>query len=834
MAGINRYTQYAPARYEPRAFEEIMQAPRYMREQHDQAEADYSELGDILKDFSNHDIHDELVGEERKRLLDAINSQVDVLNTQGFNKQTSNNFIKLKQAIGEATGPRGTLHRAQAANEAISKGMEDAYAAHKEAGWSDDIAQQYINRDIEEYTKDFQRHGEIKNIQFGRPPKKQNIEEQITKLKSLLGSTKVKKSHDVILGNGAPLPEGTLQELGFAPVYDSRSDKFVFRNPDGYELRLDNFPQVKALMSYISDDWLRPNGAGFLSDAYEQYPIEQRTRDIENLGQVMQTSEYEDMRSINRSVHSPTTSSNSSRTVPTTSDYMYEDNLGTDSIGSSYKEVSNRIQRSLESTLATPRTIRQALEDQRILDEVDTAWENSELYKEYEQDGLFKLEEGVRAIIPEDVLASKSLNALKNSFSYDEEKGGFILRGDVTVNPRAKTLKWMYYEGEDLMPGRIFTQDEVNLVRDYVEGFKDYEKDREVFRDEELSRRGREMKVYRTGANVREAGAQTELKNLGMTLNPNHMQVMSGKVIDGKTGNVSNLDLDVDADTSNIINLIKGDNLEFQRFDVATQGSDIGFFVEAKIKGNRAIKIGKKKLPYTGDDGNTFQFFVGLKDLNTERGSSIAISEALLDYPPEVRHQMEKILRSHTLNPITVGESYEDTAEAIQTYGVDAASYFPGETFTYGAKLGMVAKTVENSSGTDLKPYKQVYTPTISQGASVESIPWSAFLTGFDKLKGEGYDYVLGNLLESVSTDIGGYIDLAKNFPDKSYYINLRNAAQNVTEYPTESLYQQALIEEVIKFFNAASTSSEVVEIDDLTLMENLQNLKLSLRIVQN
>ena len=81
MAVVNRYTQRTPARYNPRSFQELMTAPAYMREQHDNIEAGMAELETAIAQVDPLDLHSNEAKLEQERLYNSITEQADILNS---------------------------------------------------------------------------------------------------------------------------------------------------------------------------------------------------------------------------------------------------------------------------------------------------------------------------------------------------------------------------------------------------------------------------------------------------------------------------------------------------------------------------------------------------------------------------------------------------------------------------------------------------------------------------------------------------------------------------------------------------------------------------------
>lgn len=107
----NRYSQYTWGQYNPLTMQELSLAPVAMRTQHDaaiaKAEASRLQLDPFEKDT--------IRAQELKNQMDAkIASQVDLLNKEGFNPNTTAEMTKLNREYQDLVGPMGEVSKINA------------------------------------------------------------------------------------------------------------------------------------------------------------------------------------------------------------------------------------------------------------------------------------------------------------------------------------------------------------------------------------------------------------------------------------------------------------------------------------------------------------------------------------------------------------------------------------------------------------------------------------------------------------------------------------------------------------------------------------------------
>lgn len=154
----NRYSQYTWGQYNPLTMQELSLAPVAMRTQHDasiaKAEASRLQLDPYEKDAAR--------AQELKNQMDAkISAQVDLLNKEGFNPNTTSEMSKLNKEYQDLVGPMGEVSKINSVKPAIAAAKKAFLESDDAKGNSAEINQ----RRWEEHLAKYKGYtGEGKNI----------------------------------------------------------------------------------------------------------------------------------------------------------------------------------------------------------------------------------------------------------------------------------------------------------------------------------------------------------------------------------------------------------------------------------------------------------------------------------------------------------------------------------------------------------------------------------------------------------------------------------------------------------------------------------------------
>lgn len=279
---VNKYSQYRPARYTPRTLQELMVVPAYKRQKHDQLQQGISTLQQQLNKYDNLDIHDPLVQAEKQRLQEAMNSQLEKLNSEGFNQSNMTDFINFNNDYQNAVGSEGVIGLAHAAKESYLKRRKELIddAIKRGADPTASIAQ--LDRQFQQYADDFDGEN-ITMFQGYNAPQKQDFMKDVKDFKSILGDTvKTVKGDE-----------------RYRIIEDPQTGRLVIATESGSKIIGDNKDQLEFALSELENKWLTEGGEGRRWDEWNMVDPERRATSIFNSINMMRDTSVKDTRGLN-------------------------------------------------------------------------------------------------------------------------------------------------------------------------------------------------------------------------------------------------------------------------------------------------------------------------------------------------------------------------------------------------------------------------------------------------------------------------------------------------------------------------------------------------------
>lgn len=204
----NRYSNGSVSKFNPMSFQEVMFAPSMMRQKHDGSIAAAEAMrikADPLK------VHEIRALQLKQEMDSKISSEVDKINKEGFNANTTQNITRLNREYQDLIAPTGEVGQINAAKQVYAANLKEYIDdATKNKGWSrEDALYNWQNKFANQYTGFGEDGKSIENIgQYGAP-KKVEIMEKLKDTKALLGEQVVNEIQASGYGF-APGPDGSM------------------------------------------------------------------------------------------------------------------------------------------------------------------------------------------------------------------------------------------------------------------------------------------------------------------------------------------------------------------------------------------------------------------------------------------------------------------------------------------------------------------------------------------------------------------------------------------------------------------------------------------------
>jgi hypothetical protein len=107
--GVNRYTSLTPSKFNPLSLEEIMLVPAMQRKKHDDTVKGLEEIRAKLANVDPEDKYFDEAVKLREQLNNKLSSQVEQINTEGFNPNSTGQFLAMNREYQDLMSPTGKL-----------------------------------------------------------------------------------------------------------------------------------------------------------------------------------------------------------------------------------------------------------------------------------------------------------------------------------------------------------------------------------------------------------------------------------------------------------------------------------------------------------------------------------------------------------------------------------------------------------------------------------------------------------------------------------------------------------------------------------------------------
>lgn len=281
MATVNRYTRTQENKYTPRTLQELMIAPAYKRQKHDELEESIAEYDTALSQFGSMYEHDNELKKEQEKLYNQMTQQRDKLDKEGFSKSSKSDFLKFNKDFQRAIGPQGSIGKIQSAKESFEKSRSQILDVAMKQQHDLGETQKRISEQKDIYIADFKETGEIKDFEGVLPPSYHDLDADIKNIKAQLGQKLVVESN-------------SLGDYEIKIDTSSGVPAFVVITEDGHELKSDNLEALKDAEEYLRNKWVSEGGAGRKSAEWNGMDLETIMSAITSGLSMMKESRRED------------------------------------------------------------------------------------------------------------------------------------------------------------------------------------------------------------------------------------------------------------------------------------------------------------------------------------------------------------------------------------------------------------------------------------------------------------------------------------------------------------------------------------------------------------
>jgi hypothetical protein len=241
MATVNRYTKTKNSVYQPRTLQELMVAPAYKRQKHDELDAGIAQYETQLAQANALDLHSEELQNQQKKLYDRMLAQRDKLEAEGFSQSAKSDFLRFNKDYQQAIGPQGTIGKIMKAKE--------VFEANKAAGIENLVKQGYNPDDAAAY---WEEHANKYKEGFDGTT--------INNIEGLYGTgfrDPVAEAHELMQKAGYDA-EALNNDLGTSHIRQDEKGTYVITSK-GYEKYKNNSRGIQGVLDYLNKQVLDPN-----------------------------------------------------------------------------------------------------------------------------------------------------------------------------------------------------------------------------------------------------------------------------------------------------------------------------------------------------------------------------------------------------------------------------------------------------------------------------------------------------------------------------------------------------------------------------------------------
>lgn len=238
---MNRYTQLSSASYNPMTLQELMLAPSYLRQKHDENQNTIAGFETELAKVNRLDVHADLTSARQKELYDELSGFSDELATNGFSNLNKSNLIKFNKKYQSEISPTGLLGKVNAAKQQYDIEKQNYITNATKMGYSPESAINNWEKHSLNYKNQFDGKN-IMNIEGLYSPEYVNAVDKATKL-----------------FKDAGLTESEISNLGKSNIITTDPKGQYILTTKGKQYSGSNVVQLQAAVDYINSQILNPN-----------------------------------------------------------------------------------------------------------------------------------------------------------------------------------------------------------------------------------------------------------------------------------------------------------------------------------------------------------------------------------------------------------------------------------------------------------------------------------------------------------------------------------------------------------------------------------------------
>lgn len=713
--GVNRYTSLTPSKFNPLSLEEIMLVPAMQRKRHDDTVKGLEEIRAKLANVDPEDKYFDEAVKLREQLNNKLSSQVEQINTEGFNPNSTGQFLAMNREYQDLMSPTGKLGMINQEKKNTQAYIENYRKEGLAMGLTPEQMQRHIDNSIKKRNEELPLYDE-KGRTIGL-----KVDKNVVKAQDIF---KDFAEHAARSGMSSTA-RGNIS----AGIQVTPNGEFTYVNTTGWDSEKgDNKAQIQDALDFMNSrlndpnsdyakyyDYIGQDKESIAKSLKEQSGIYKK--DVDNYKSQQQITNLVDNRPKSGSGEDEENSSN-----------IYSNSGQTTSIGNDYKKVvedSNKVLSNPKATQAEKIAAREKLD---LIDEIKT--ELNQKDKNFNaREKYIKSIENSQFMSDLITKAEKEKSPYLNKLKSLQQK---IKNGELSdvSSPNIFFTKGVEINGVNYGAEGLgkYAKELDNFFGKHVKNYNNYKKENVKTINNNLSTRGIEQTVFTQ--DMKPAEREEYFQNVKDALSTDVVKTSDANYIDSN-GNSTKIDINNNTAKEIIQHLSTADdkNGNIISSNPARQGGTIG--IKIKFKPNKDTAVSQDGLfadkDFTGNEA--IEMYIPITEYGDNlTGMKHTTNRVYNKLPKALKREVDKMVMSS-------GSGYTTKTERLGSLGVPANEYF-GDKYEAGTTVDFLKTGKGNTKS--LTPY------IIKPGGKPKAMTWNDGID-YNRLNDFEYFQKLGN-----------------------------------------------------------------------------------------
>jgi hypothetical protein len=721
--GVNRYTSLTPSKFNPLSLEEIMLVPAMQRKKHDDTVKGLEEIRAKLANVDPEDKYFDEAVKLREQLNNKLTSQVEQINTEGFNPNSTGQFLAMNREYQDLMSPTGKLGMINQEKKNTQAYIENYRKEGLAMGLTPENMQKHIDDAIKKRNEELPLYDE-KGRTIGL-----KVDKNVVKAQDIF---KDFAEHAARSGMSSTARGNISAGIQVAP-----NGEFTYVNTTGWDSEKgDNAKQIQSTLNFMNS---RLNDANSDYSKYYDYI----GQDKESIAKALQeqsgiykkdVDNYKSQQQITNLIDNrPKSGSGEDEENPSD---LYSHSAESNSPGDDYEKVvedANKVLNNPKATQAEKIASREKLD---LIDEIKTELS--------EKDKHFKARSKYTKSIENNKMVFDLIQKAKNDKSLSANTKKNLINNLESLQKKYKNgemdYSWIlanytvHSNSSSLSEQNHIRFNYGNIVREFNKKHKstydDYREKNAELINNNLSTRGIEQTVFTQ--DMKPAERQEYFQNVKDALSTDVVKTSNANYIDAN-GNSTRIDINDNTAKEIIQHLSTADdkNGNIISSNPARQGGTIGIKIKFKPNKDTAVSqdgwFGFSNKDFTGNEA--IEMYIPITEYGDNlTGMKHTTNRVYNKLPKALKREVDKMVMSS-------GSGYTTKTERLGSLGVPANEYF-GDRYETGTTVDFL-KTGKGNTKL-LTPY------IIKPGGKPKAMTWNDGID-YNRLNDVEYFQKLGN-----------------------------------------------------------------------------------------